>query len=55
MEVACSKKGLCISHRKYTIDLLKETSMLGCKPSSTPIDPNYFLGKENTLVNKEQY
>lgn len=55
MEVACFKKGLCISLRKYIIDLLKETGMLGCKPSNTPIDPDYFLGKQNTLVNKEQY
>ena len=37
MEVARSVKGIYISQRKYIMDLLKETGMLGCKPSNTPI------------------
>jgi hypothetical protein len=37
IEVAHSKMGLFISQRKYTLDLLKETGMIGCKPMSTPI------------------
>ncbi|KAL5569634.1 hypothetical protein UlMin_026209 [Ulmus minor] len=40
MEVARSKEGIVISQRKYILDLLKETGMLGCKPADTPMDPN---------------
>ena len=36
IEVARSHKGKFISQRKYTLDLLKETRKLGCKPSSAP-------------------
>ena len=40
MEVAHSKKGLFISQRKYTLDLLKETGMLGCRHDRTPLKKN---------------
>ncbi|KAK2992349.1 hypothetical protein RJ640_016803 [Escallonia rubra] len=36
MEVARSNKGISISQRNYTLDLLKETGVLGCKPANTP-------------------
>ncbi|KAK2993290.1 hypothetical protein RJ640_022129 [Escallonia rubra] len=39
MKVAHSNKGISISQRKYTLDLLKETGMLGCKPIDTHMDP----------------
>ncbi|GAA0146804.1 hypothetical protein LIER_36387 [Lithospermum erythrorhizon] len=35
MKIARSKQGISVSQRKYTLDLLKETGMLGCKASST--------------------
>ena len=38
MEVPRSKNGISISQRKYTLDLLEETSMLGYKPIETPIE-----------------
>ena len=47
IEVAFSDKGLFISQRKYTLDLLKETGKLGCKPISTPIDTKYKLNTED--------
>ncbi|RVW90647.1 Retrovirus-related Pol polyprotein from transposon RE1 [Vitis vinifera] len=38
MEVARSRKGIVVSQRKYILNLLKETGMLGCKPIDTPMD-----------------
>ncbi|KAH9696724.1 reverse transcriptase Ty1/copia-type domain-containing protein [Citrus sinensis] len=57
MEVARSKKGIVVSQRKYTLDLLKETGMIGCKPVNTPMDPYKKLGSvENSVpVNRGRY
>ncbi|KAH9649579.1 protein kinase domain-containing protein [Citrus sinensis] len=57
IEVARSRKGIFLSQRKYILDLLKETGMLGCKPSDVPIESNHRLGvsTKSSLVNKEQY
>ena len=56
MEVARSKKGISISQRKYTLDLLEETGMLDCKPIKTPIEQE---GKakliEGDMVDKGRY
>ena len=40
MEVTRSKKGIYVSQRKYILDLLEETGMLGCSPEPTPIIPH---------------
>ena len=45
MKVARSWGGIFVSQQKYTLDLLKETRMLGCKLANTPIDPNRKLGQ----------
>lgn len=50
MEVARSKAGIVISQRKYILDLLTETGMLGCKPAETPMDPNLKLRKDEESV-----
>ena len=50
MEVTRSKKGIVVSKKKYIIDLLKETSKNGCKPSETPIDANWKLGDSEKKV-----
>ena len=47
IEIAHSSKGLFLSQRKYTLDLLKETGKLGCKPAQTPIDINTKLNNED--------
>ena len=36
IEVARTKEGICLSQRKYVLDLLTETRMMGCKVASTP-------------------
>jgi hypothetical protein len=38
IEIIYSPKYIFISQIKYTLDLLKETEKLGCKPISTLID-----------------
>ena len=43
IEVAKSRTGVCISQRKYVLDLLSETGLLGCKPVESPMDPNVKL------------
>ena len=43
MEVARNQTGISISQRKYTLDLLKETGMMGSKPVETPMDPGIKL------------
>ena len=47
MEVVQSKRGILVSQRKYVLDLLKETGMLGCKPADTPMDSNSKLGSKD--------
>ena len=57
MEVACSKGGISVSQRKYTLDLLKETGMLGCKPAETPLNPTSKteLEEDNPLTDKGRF
>jgi hypothetical protein len=50
MEVARSRKGIYVSQRKYVLDLLKETGMLGCKPADTPMDSTKKIGAENDSI-----
>ncbi|BBH02590.1 HXXXD-type acyl-transferase family protein [Prunus dulcis] len=57
IEVARSKIGIFLSQRKYVMDLLTETRMLGCKPIDTPIEMNHKLCEDmdQEPTNKEQY
>ncbi|KAL4011538.1 hypothetical protein IC575_028598 [Cucumis melo] len=56
MEVVRFKEGISVSQRKYILDLLTETGMLGCRPTDT-IEFNYKLGNfdDQVPVDKEQY
>ncbi|XP_042946560.1 uncharacterized protein LOC122279793 isoform X3 [Carya illinoinensis] len=50
IEVSRSKEGINLSQRKYVLDLLEETGMLGARPIDTPMDPNRkFLKEEGEL------
>ncbi|RVW92976.1 Retrovirus-related Pol polyprotein from transposon RE1 [Vitis vinifera] len=55
MEVARSRKGISISQRKYVLDLLTETDMLGCKPSNTPIKARNKMESDGKPVDRERY
>lgn len=46
IEISRGSKGIFLSQRKCVLDLLKETGMLGCRPTSTPIEQNHRLSKD---------
>ena len=50
MEIARSREGILVFQRKYNIDLLAETGMLGCRPTDTPIEFNAKLGNSGDRV-----
>ncbi|RVX19841.1 Retrovirus-related Pol polyprotein from transposon RE1 [Vitis vinifera] len=45
IEVTYSTQGIFISQQKCVTDLLAEIGKIGCKPVSTPMDPNHKLGE----------
>jgi hypothetical protein len=56
IEVARSPKGIALSQRKYTLDLLSDTGMLGCRAALTPIDQNHKVtALSDEPVDKERY
>ena len=57
MEITRSRKGINVSHRKYTLDLLHETGMLGAKPEETPMDDKCKLEikEKGVPANSERY
>nr|GFA28755.1 ribonuclease H-like domain-containing protein [Tanacetum cinerariifolium] len=54
IKVIKTGKYLCLSQRKYCLELLKEYGLLGCKPVSTPMEPNsvlpYIPSKDDPLM-----
>ena len=54
--MARSGKGIALSQRKYTLDLLCNVGMLGCRAAATPIDQNHKVtAQSGDLVDKEKY
>ncbi|GJW46010.1 RNA-directed DNA polymerase, eukaryota [Tanacetum coccineum] len=48
IEVIDTDKGLCLSQRKYCLDLLSDFGLLACKPSATPLEQNLVVSNEPT-------
>ncbi|XP_074556441.1 uncharacterized protein LOC141812295 [Curcuma longa] len=57
MEFARSKEGIFVNQRKYILDLLGETGLLGCKMVETPIEANLKLqaAKAEEVKDRELY
>lgn len=47
IEITRSRHGISLSQHKYTLDLLQDTSVLGCKTALTPMDPNLKITSED--------
>ncbi|KAF5805700.1 putative RNA-directed DNA polymerase [Helianthus annuus] len=57
IEVAKTKDGLVLSQRKYILDILKDSGMLGCRPSAFPFEQGTKLdkGEKEARVDATQY
>ncbi|CAN6719196.1 unnamed protein product [Malus baccata var. baccata] len=55
IEMATSSKGLFLNQRKYVTDLLKETNLLDCKPTTSPIDSKLKLTMDGEALHNVSY
>ena len=57
IEFAYAKGKMTLSQRKYVLDLLEETGLLGCKPESTPTEqsPPFWETSSPFLKDPGQY
>ncbi|GAB2272014.1 hypothetical protein Dimus_038946 [Dionaea muscipula] len=57
VEVASCKRGIFLFQHKYALYLLRDTNMMGAKPSDTPMLPGVKLAPEKDAVfdNSEKY
>ncbi|KAJ0568794.1 putative RNA-directed DNA polymerase [Helianthus annuus] len=50
IEVTRTREGLILSQRKYILDILEDSGMMGCKPSAFPMEQNTKLAKNDEEV-----
>lgn len=57
IEVARTSDGMVLSQRKYTLDILADSGLQGCRPSSFPMEQNICLDdtKDSPLIDAGQY
>ncbi|WZZ50369.1 hypothetical protein YC2023_050476 [Brassica napus] len=55
IEICRSKEGLFMSQRKYTMDMLKETDVLGGKVAKTPLEEGYKVLREGEVEEKQLF
>ena len=51
IEVFETKNGVCLSQRKYCLDLLSEFGLLACKPSAIHLEQSMYITSESTDTN----
>ena len=57
LEIARTEEGISVCQRKYAMELLASTGMLGCKPASVPMIANLKMSKEDgeLIEDREMY
>lgn len=57
LQIARSSKGLILSQRHYTLELLEDTGFLNSKPTNVPMDPKLKLNNHDgpLLTDPSQY
>lgn len=50
IEITRSNEGIFLIQRKYTLDILFKTGMLGTKPSEFPMEPYHQLARSSAVV-----
>nr|XP_043625611.1 uncharacterized mitochondrial protein AtMg00810-like [Erigeron canadensis] len=48
IEVINCENGICLSQRKYCLELLNEFGLLGCKPITTPLEQNLTFKNDSS-------